>query len=68
MTAVGEIEISKRWIKQVFVPCRAEVHAKCSQEFEYENELFTCQCECHQLRCPRCGASRSEGKFEICCM
>lgn len=30
-----------------------------------------CECrECHPLtaKCPRCGKSRLEAKFEICCM
>jgi len=35
------------WIKSVFFGCRIELHSKCTGQFEYQNETFVCQCECH---------------------
>ena len=49
MKVAGEIEISDApWIKDKFIACRIEAHAKCSRRFTYQNETFLCKCECHQ--------------------
>ena len=32
----------------IFTACKYGSHDKCSKQFTFTGEIFTCQCECHQ--------------------